>query len=208
VRTGLLAVGAAMAIVGAGVVFAVTMPLVPAPASKTDRSWDVSLTADSWQSHDLVAASAGTASVTFNWNASKAADVDWYAIEPCSNSTPLVRIAGQSWCIQGQALDKWTNLSSGNWTARGPPSIGYCVLVDNSGAAPVSFTAEFQESYHASGKRLPLVPMVLVVAGGSLLAAIGGIAAYLGAFLPAGVYRDDEMVDGPLDPDEPDPPVE
>lgn len=200
-RTGLLAVGAAMAIVGAGVVVAVAMPFGPGTPSKTDRVWQSSVSADSWEKHELPAVPAGTAAIMFSWNTSRTAQVYWYAAGPC------VSTAG--WCLDGGPLAFWSDNTTGHWTDSGPPPSGYCIMVDDPSSAPVNFSGELVESYAGPSHRLPMVPLLLILGGGSLLAGIGGLAIYLGLFLPSGVYSAPEATprpDGGDDDAPPEPP--
>jgi hypothetical protein len=173
-----------MAIVGAGVIVAVAMPFGSADHSQTDRSWQVPLGPGDSQMHPIPAAPAGTAAVTFVWNSSQATEVYWYAASPCFISPNITSL-----CIEGAPLANWTGNTSGHWTASGPPASGYCVLVNNVGKSAVTFFAEFIESYLDPDPRLPAVPLAWSVAGGVLLVGLGVTAAYLGVFLPSGVFQ-------------------
>jgi len=64
----------------------------------------------------------------------------------------------------------------------------------------VNFSAEFTEHYRSSDLSLPPIPFAVTVAGGSILAGVGGVLLYLGLFLPSGVYA---PYDEPSDNEEP-----
>jgi hypothetical protein len=197
VRTGLLAVGAAIAIVGAGVVAAVALPFGAAASSTTDRSFQSSVGPDTWKTYNIPAASAGDAAVRFDWNSTHATEVYWYAAGPCVGSA--------SWCLKGGPLASWKGNTTGHWAGFGPPSTGYCVLVDDDNNVSVNFTGEFVESYPAPNHRLPMVPFALVLGGGTMLIGMGGLAMYLGVFLPSGVYRSEPTGSDDADPEGSDP---
>ena len=176
-----MAVGAAMAIIGAGVVVAVSLPVGATTVSETDRSWVTFLGPGSWQPHAFAAVMVprGTASFAFSWNASGSAEVDWYAASPCGN--PL------GWC-RGPWIANWS-ATSGLWHGSGRPMSGYYVLVNNSGNATVTFTGEFVESYPDAEPHLGVAPLAWTMGGGGLLIGMGALAIYLGIFLPSGVYE-------------------
>jgi len=181
VRTGLIAVGAAMALVGAGVVVAITLPFSPADSSQTDRTWEAPVPAKAEVFHDVEAASVGAASISLSWHSTKAVAVYWYEAGPCA--APSV-----GWCVDGGPLQTWTPTTSGNWTSSGPAASEYCIMVDDPTNSALNFSAEFVESYPDPGHPIPTLPLALGVSGGALLIGLGGVAIYLGLFLPTGVY--------------------
>ena len=79
------------------------------------------------------------------------------------------------------------------------------MIVDDPGDAGLNFTSEFVESYPAPAHHLPLVPFALVVSGGSFLVGIGGLAIYLGVFLPSNVYGAPPPEEDDPSPDELEP---
>jgi hypothetical protein len=187
-----------MAIVGAGVVAAVVLPFSSASPSQTERSFQTYVGPGDWSEQALPAAAAGNAHVEFTWNASHATEVDWYVAWPCGG--------GKGWCIEGGPLAQWTGRTTGTWNTSGAPASGYCVMIVDSGSQSVNFTGQFIESYSSDpGRHLPMVPLALVISGGSMLVGMGGLALYLGAFLPSGIY-DQGPADEYAPPDEPDEP--
>ncbi|MFY9717256.1 MAG: hypothetical protein WAK40_04910 [Thermoplasmata archaeon] len=179
-RTGLLAVGAAMVIVGAGVAIAVTMPFTSPGTSRTVQTWDSQVRAGTSKTYDVPASPSNSAAMQFDWNSTNATMVVWYVAGPCP-TTP-------GWCLEG-AIKSWTaGNTSGNWSGFGPAASGYCLFIHDSGSAPINFTGEFVESVPTPGHHLPMIPFAIVLSGGSILMGIGGLSIYLGLFLPSGTY--------------------
>ena len=144
----------------------------------------------------LHAVATGDGSANIAWNASAPAVVYWYAEAPC-NPPP-------GWCFEGGALANWSGMLGGQWSWQGNVASLYCLYIVDKADRSVNITASFAESYPTSTHRLPLVPFLWTMAGGSLLLGVGGMAVYLGVFLPAGVYSTPAAV--PRDPNaDPDP---
>lgn len=194
-RTGLLAVGAAMAIVGAGVVAAVALPLAPSGSSRSDYLWQPKIIPGHATQDDVPSPAAAQAHVTFSWNSSILTEVFWFAAGPCDG--------GIGWCVTSAPLKEWAGNTSGKWTASGRPPSAYCIMVEDPTSAQANFSAEVVETYTDSAHRMPLVPLLLIVGGGTLLVGIGGLAIYLGVFLPGGVYSAPELGNVPDDELEP-----
>jgi hypothetical protein len=193
-RTGLVAVGAAIAIVGASVIVAVALPLNSPDLARISTAEKDGLAPQANWSDEFATVRGAEVSVTFSWVATGPAQVRWYETTPCDGGT--------SYCIEGGALQSWSDNDSGRWATSGSPSAVYCVEVFvPENASPLNFSADFQESYHASALPLPELPMILTLTGGALLVGIGAIATYLGLFLPAGTYAEPEL--GPM-PEEDD----
>jgi hypothetical protein len=170
-----------MAIVGAGVVIAVTMPFTAPATSQTAHSWDSTVGAGRITPYYVPAAPSTSAAIRFNWSSSNSTEVNWYAAGPCSPAP--------SWCIEGGPIASWPGNTSGSWSGTGPAGSGYCILVNDHGSVSVNFSGEFIESVRSSTHPLPMVPFAIVLSGGSILIGIGGLSIYLGLFLPAGTYR-------------------
>jgi hypothetical protein len=198
-RTGLVAVGAAIAIVGAGVIVAVAFPLGGPDLARLSTAEKDGLAPQGTWSDDFATVGGAQVTVSFSWISTGFAQVRWYEAAPCPGST--------GYCIEGGALQDWSGTESGKWSASGAPSAIYCVQVAAPGnASPLNFTAAFEESYHPSTFPLAELPMILTLTGGSLLVGIGAIATYLGLFLPSGTYTEPEagtMPEDEADPDDP-----
>jgi hypothetical protein len=201
VRPGLVAVGAVFALVGAavivGLVYPGDNPTVERGAS--DRVAD--LPGGEWRSIVVTAVASSPASVMFNWTASGLVNVTWYAAYNC---TPAPHT-----CIVLPALQSWFASTSGHWAVSGTAYSVYEFEVVSSGSitSVTNFSATFTEQYRVSERSLPMIPFIVTMAGGSLLAGVGAVALYLGLFLPSGVYGPfdappkDEL--GPIDPQDP-----
>jgi hypothetical protein len=195
VRAGLVAVGAAIAIVGAGIVLAVGLPVSQGThESHASASATRTLSPGGWYRFAMNATPAEQATETFSWNASSPTEVLWYVASCSTNLT---------WCVEGSPLKQW-NGTSGEWSNNGAASAVYCVWIDVPAGQPVNFTGNFEESAVEPPTHLPTLVLAWLVVGGCLLAGIGGIGVYLGLFLPTDVYgrrggAEEEFVDDPDD---------
>lgn len=188
-RPGLVAVGAAFVLVGAGLIVAV---LWPANAPEVQRNGSVaieSLNPGNFTVVTVPANVASAASISLRWSATAAVDVDWFLTFPCQSAT--------GWCYEPQPAASWSSATSGTWTHSGAAPALYVLYVQNAVTTPVNVSASFVENYHPSPLALPLLPLALVLTGGSLLLGTGAVALYLGMFLPAGIFSPlDRMSDG------------
>ena len=185
-RARLIAVGAAIAIIGAGVIIAVTLPngspqdthdgLVSLPQIHPGLS--------SWVQLNVTPTDRG--SVSFRWTSTQTAAVEWYA------TTSYYANSTWNWKIVGGPLKSWANNTSGQWTITGVVDAVYTISIRDTSNHTLNFTTEFEEDISNSGALLPTLPMAVSVAGGALLVGMGGIAIYLGLFLPSGVYDPDD----------------
>lgn len=189
-RPGLLAVGAALAIVGAGVIYVL---VEPADASHQIRTSDAvinDLAAGSWRTATLPTSASGHATFTFAWYATASARVDLYALFACKEPG--------GYCTALPAVASWPGGSNATWTATGSAGAMYEVWVEPVATAneSINFSAVLTETYSVGEFALPLPGFAVAMTGGGLLAGIGGVAIYLGLFLPSGVYgADDEEFD-------------
>lgn len=192
VRAGLVAVGAAIAIVGAGIVVAVGLPVSEGShSSQSTASAAGTVSPGAWYTFTMNATAASQATDTFSWSANGPAEVQWYAAVSCS--TP------RTWCVEGGPLQLWANTTSGHWSNQGASSAIYCVWVNDTAGHALNFTGSFAESAVMPPTRLPTLFLAWLVVGGSLLAGIGGIGVYLGLFLPTDVYARGDGIDDPDD---------
>ena len=191
VRTGLVAVGAAIAIVGAGSILAVVLPFDGPDEQQVSTKEADGLAPQAPWSTDFTTVSSSQALVTFTWYASGNAEVRWWSAAPCQNS--------EGYCVQGGPLQSWNGSLEGRWTTSGAPSTLYCVWVNDNDTVPLNFSGHFQESYRTSIVPLGELGMALTLTGGSMLVGIGAIAVYLGLFLPGGTFGGGEPELGPGD---------
>jgi hypothetical protein len=199
VRPGLLAVGAALAIVGAAVIVVLVAPSDVPPSTHTG-SWNEQDLPQSPQTYFFPAMSSGSAVLSVTWSLGiqptelASSSVSWYAATACSTGT--------DWCPDGPALVNWTNDTSGVWSDSGSSGPMFELSVDavGRGGTPVDLAATFSEQYRTTDRPLPMVPFLLVMSGGALLAGIGAVAVYLGLFLPPGLYPRPELREPPEEP--------
>lgn len=183
-RTGLVALGIVLAVLGATALVAVVLPSDDPWQSHDATGAIVDLPAGETKTVFLPAEAAGHATLTFSWTADQVAVVELFATKPCSTGA----------CAITPALETWPGGKSARWSASGSSAAEYEVSVEAwpTDPDPANFSGVLSESYRASDLALPLVPFALVLAAGATLTGIGGVILYLGLFLPAGVY-------GPLD---------
>lgn len=193
VRAGLVAVGAAIAIVGAGIVIAVGLPVeTSGHTSHASASAFGTVVPGAWFAFSMNATPADEASESFAWSANGSVEVQWYAADPGAASGPC--------SVPAPPLATWANTSRGEWNGTGAAPAIYCVWVHDTAGHPLNFTGQFHEEAVDPPLHLPTLLLAWLVIGGSLLAGIGGIAVYLGLFLPTDVYggNDEEY---PVDED-------
>ncbi len=197
-RPGLVAVGGAFAAVGIAVIVVGIMPVTSPPLTRTGTAAVSDLAGGDTRSFYLVATSVSSAEMAVNWTATSAMVVSWYATTACS--TP------PNWCAVSPALDSWTNVRSGRWSASGDAGSRYLLYVETeppAGGAPATsanFSATFTEHYQILSRVALSVPFLLTMSAGGLLAGVGAVALYLGLFLPSGVYGDE--LDDEFGPDD------
>ncbi len=181
VRVGLVAVGTAFAIVGAGVIASMVLTVVPSTATRIGDASAEQVDPSTAALMLLPAVPTGDGSAEMVWSASAPTEVWWYEEAPC---TPQ-----PGWCIEGGPLANWSGApTTGEFAWQGSVASLYCLYVEDSGDHAVNVSASFAESYPSASHLLPLVPFVWTMVGGSLLLGVGGMATYLGLFLPGGVY--------------------
>jgi len=194
VRTGLVAVGAAFAVVGAAVIVGVLYPGDEPTVTRTSSATADGMAGGSWRPFVLPAYASDPASVLVQWYATTGlldlpaqVNVSLYAGRMCPPATEP--------CPELPALAVWNGSGPGHWSASGTTGSMYLLLVTCLGGSGVSvnFTATLVEQYLVSSRPLPMLPFAFTIIGGGLLAGVGAVALYLGLFLPEGVYA-------PLDP--------
>ena len=203
-RTGLVAVGTAFAVVGAAVIVGILDPGDNPTVTRTSSATVDGLAGGSWRPFVLPAYASDPASVTVQWyattgllNVPAQVNVSLYAARMCPGAEP---------CAELPALAAWNGSGPGLWSTSGTSGPMYMLFVDCVGGNNVSvnFTATLVEQYRAGARSLPLVPFAFTMVGGGLLTGVGAVALYLGLFLPAGVYAPldppDPADDGPEDP--------
>lgn len=179
VRTRLVAVGLAIALVGGGLVAAVILG-VGNGTTTVATSISVGISpggTDNW-TVNLTPTSNGA--LTLTWTASAPANVSLWQAAPCGS--------GSGTCPSGPALATWPASQGGRWSATGPIAGLYVLSASNAGTGRINFSAAETESYPSANRMFSDAVAWLIIVGAGLLLALGGIAVFLGLFLPSGVY--------------------
>jgi hypothetical protein len=191
VRTGLLVAGAAVAVIGAGVLLA-SFSFATGPTSTLSDPVTVpSIPGHTYYEQQLVGVNESSASVTLTWAASSKLVVTVYPSVHCPHSSGV--------CPSGTAVATWW-ADSGRLSAAGSLSFPLFLNLSNANPNATSFSAIFVESYSTSALANPTWNLFLPLIGAIVLCAIGGVAIFLGLFLPTGVYGRDNPP--PLDPED------
>jgi len=106
----------------------------------------------------------------------------------------------------GTPLFAWDQSLSGKETGTTGNATAFILVVGNPGGATLAFTGTVSVGFMSSSP-LPSWAWGLIALGGVVLLSLGGIALFLGLFLPGGVYRESAGADLRLRPP-PDPPEE
>lgn len=176
-----MAIGAAIAVVGAGVIVAIVDPGSNPQLTRTSTAFADGLGTGDSRSFVLYATATDRATFSLVWLAGGLMSVELYNAYSCR--TPP--------CITYPAIVVWPGDKNGSWSATGTAASEYELVVEPAGApnGTFNFVANFTEKYRSEALSLPLMAFAVTMAGGSVLAGIGGVLLYLGLFLPAGVYR-------------------
>ena len=126
-----------------------------------------------------VPAYSGT--LVLGWNSSGPASVSLWNAGPCPTTTAV--------CPAGTPAVNWTGNVTGAWSFQGKIGSAYLVSVSNFGHVPISVSASLTETYVVPTVSQEVPAWALILLGGLVLLAIGGVAAFLGLFLERGVYR-------------------
>jgi hypothetical protein len=179
VRTGLLVTGAAVAAIGAGVLLA-SLTFSSGPTStQVDPVTLPSLGGHAYYEQQLIGVNESAASVTLQWAASQKLVVNVYPSVSCPHISGV--------CPSGTPIASWW-ADSGRWSSSGSISFPLFLNLSNSNGSAVSFSGLFIESYSLSSLANPTWNLFLPLIGAVVLIAIGGVAIFLGLFLPTGVY--------------------
>jgi hypothetical protein len=194
VRTGLLVVGAAIALVGVGVLVAslsltsggtltrldtVSLPVVPGHSSSTQL---------------LGGENQSSATLVLTWTSSQYLQVEVYTPGPCPHTSGV--------CPNGPPVASWWS-DGGRWSVQGPASFPLIVNVTNPNSTSSSFSMTLLETA-VPGTSNPGWLQYLPLVGAVVLFAIGGLAVFLGIFLRGGVYGGTGGARPPMDLDEED----
>jgi hypothetical protein len=177
----LVVVGAAIAIIGGGLFF--TLFIVSGgPTSTTRLSFDNPNIPGHSTWPEIISPSTTTAiSIGLSWSTNEPANVSLTPAGPCANNSLEA-------CPTGPPLFSWTYATSGHETSNSAKAQAYILAVTNPWTGTLQFSGVVSVST-AAGSLFPTWAWGLIALGGVVLLAIGGIAIFLGLFLPGGVYR-------------------
>jgi len=201
VRTGLVIVGVALAVVGAGLTLsAFFQPGAPSltqinPLAAPNLQPGLPRTMVVW----LENTTSGT--LELNWVSSSTVNVSVYQATSCGFVNANAHV---EYCPQGAALVSWPSNSSGHWNTTGAISFPLLLNLQNLGAKPVTVNAVFDEVWSSTNPGVPTWIFVSTLAGGVVCITLGAVAIFLGLFLRSGLYSPPPRGDGP-DPDDLDP---
>jgi hypothetical protein len=195
VRTGLLVAGAAVALIGAGVLLAALSLSSGPTSSQFDPVSVPSIPGHAYYQQQLVGVNESSASVALIWSSSQKLIVAVYPAVACPHILGV--------CPSGTPVATWYD-DSGHWSTSGSVSFPLFLNLTNPNATATAFSAAFTESYSTSSLSNPTWNLFLPLIGAIVLIAIGGVAVFLGLFLPKGVYSERRRAVGPGTDDEED----
>ena len=199
-RSGLVILGGVIAVLGGGLIVTL-FALSGGPATASQFSFEnPNLAPHAVFTDALSRTSSSVAAISLSWSASGPANVSLTPVREC--------LAPLGFCPTGAPIFNWTGLESGKGTDGSANATTYLLEVENAGSQPLRFTAVVSVSIQPGGS-IPTWAWGLIALGGVVLLAIGGIAVFLGLFLPGGVYEDANDEEGfrrppDLPPEEPD----
>lgn len=183
-RTGLLAAGVAVAVIGVGVLFA-SLSFSSGPAVTQFDPVEVSTLAPyAYYTQQLDGTNQTTASVELSWASSQKLAVAVYTAVSCPHITGI--------CPSASAVVTWYD-DSGHWSWSGPLSFPLFLNLSNPNASTVAFAGSLIETYTTSALANPSWNLFVPLMGAAVLIVIGGVAVFLGLFLPTGVYAGDRI---------------
>ncbi len=192
-RTRLIAAGVAVAVVGAGLLLALFyLPPVPTDTRTHDLAVS-SLGPNATQAWTVSNFAATTGSMTLSWSSLGRVAVSLWKTTTCPVGTGV--------CPQGPAIVSWSANLSGHWSYSGSVPGQYLLTVTNVGSSALSFVATLTETYQVPTPSQVVPAWALIAIGGLVLLGIGGVAVFLGLFLPGDVYRPPRYGAGEPDPD-------
>lgn len=178
-RTGLFVAGAAVAIIGAGVLIATLTFSTGPPHMVTDPVSVSSLPGHSYYTPELDGENTSSASTHLTWASSGSLLVAVFPAVPCPD--------GKSECAGGTAIASvWADSASWSWS--GPLSFPLFLNITNPNGTPVTFAGTLIETYTTSALSEPTWGLFVPLVGAIVLIAIGGVGIFLGLFLPEGTY--------------------
>ncbi|MGP8159381.1 MAG: hypothetical protein ACLPWO_07255 [Thermoplasmata archaeon] len=183
-RTGLVVLGTIIAVLGVGLIL--TLVFLSSGSANTSQvsSQDPDLAPHSNETWIVSGPTPGAGSIALSWTASSPANVSLWPVTSC--------VGPFGPCRTGSAVLRWSAATSGQGTVVPSNASLYILLAANPGNLSLRFSAMFSISF-APTAPFPAWGWGLIATGGVALLTIGGIALFLGLFLPAGVYPDPDV---------------
>ena len=198
-RPWLVILGSIIAVIGAGLIVSLFF-LSSGPVTTTQYNIDNPSVAPHSNWVQVISRSISTqSSVSISWATTGLANVSLTPAAPCSSPLGV--------CPTGPPVLNWTLVESGKGSGASSSVSQYLLKVMNPGDSPFRFSSVVSVNYNP-GSPLPVWSLGLILLAGIILLAIGGIAVFLGLFLPGGVYEEPEEPSlGPFEPPPPEPPT-
>jgi hypothetical protein len=196
VRTGLVAIGVALAVVGAGLSLSAFFEPGAPPLSGVNPVAAPNLQPGQPRTMIVWLHNTSSGSLGLTWVASSDVNVSLYLATNCLFVGAGTRAL---YCPEGPPLATWASNSSGHWNTSGTIRFPFLLNLQNPGPKTVNLTAVFDEVWASSSPKVPTWIFVSVLAGGVTCLTLGAIAIFLGLFLRSGVYSDpapEDPVDG------------
>jgi len=184
-----------VAVIGVGVLFA-ALSFSSGPAVTQFDPVEVSTLAPyAYYTQELEGTNQSSASVELSWASSQKLTVAVYTAVSCPHIMGV--------CPSGAALVRWYD-DSGHWSWSGPLAFPLFLNLSNPNASSAAFAGSLIETYTTSALANPSWNLFVPLMGAAVLIVIGGVAVFLGLFLPKGVYSGDRMPGSPYDDEDED----
>ena len=205
VRTGLLVIGTAIAVVGA----ALFLTVVLAPPTTTQTATNVE-SQTPWASGT---GSAGGQPAYFTFSVPGQLKLIWASYNGSSLDAAFYASGTcalyQNGSCNGPPTYFWSHQNSGVYLSNTTESCPCYLVLTNQHPTRITALAVLFETYQAVGPALSTFSYAAVLSGTTLLLGIGGLAAFFGLFLRRGIYRSGGETGIPeideIDDDEEDP---
>ncbi|HEV2449708.1 MAG TPA: hypothetical protein VGU43_04770 [Thermoplasmata archaeon] len=178
-RTGLVLVGAALALLGAATVVAAVTFDTPSPVTHESTSQST-LTVPGLGSTTTAPIYGLNGSFSLSWTASTRLNVELTATVCHPPRDP-------GSCVN-QAVANWTAQSQGAWQSSGAPAYPYKLMFSTPGPSPAAVAMTVRSTSTTPTPPSDLFVQLLAGITGAVLASIGVLALFFGLFLRRNVY--------------------
>jgi hypothetical protein len=189
VRSGLVVVGVALAVVGAGLTLAAFFEPGNPSQSQVNPLAAPNLEPGLPRTMYVWLQNVSSGSLDVSWVSSADVNVTIYRATDCRFLSGFGgTVSTTQYCPDGPALASWPANSSGHWNTTGPITFPLILNLADVGPKTVNVNAVFDEIWASTSPRVPTWIFVSTLAGGAACITIGGISIFLGLFLRSGVY--------------------